>query len=337
MKKCLIMFGLGAAAIVGLSSCQSTNANGGYSETDFEEAMPMSDLTGNGDLPPWVFEGDDNAQIAAGETTDRNHFPVPDDGLTDSAPAAEKKKGGWFSQNQEELATNTEDVIVEDDPNVFVPETTPVATPTPQPTHTAVVKPAPKPATPVAVNTAKKPSAGKKQNTGKKQKVAHYDKPTMVVYQVKKGDNLTLIAKRSNTTIEAIRKASGIKGDKIVAGQTIKVPYTPNSYKMSQQGKNAKNAKNDKGAKGGKTAGSTYTVKQGDTISAIAARNGVSTKELLAANGLSAQDASKIRPGRHLTVPGKAAAPSKKSTANSSSKKATTKPAAKKTTKKGKR
>ena len=83
-----------------------------------------------------------------------------------------------------------------------------------------------------------------------------------------------------------------------------------------------------------KTAGSTYTVKQGDTISAIAARNGVSTKELLAANGLSAQDASKIRPGRHLTIPGKAAAPApKKSSAKSSAKKTT----AKKSTKKGKR
>lgn len=317
MKKSLMMFGLGAAAIVGLSSCQSTNSNGGYS--DFEEAMPMSDLTGNGELPPWVLEGNDDTQIAAGETT-RNHYPVPDDGLTDSTPA----KGGWFSQNQEELATNTEDVIVEDAPG----------TPTP-------VEPTPVPSTPVtheaptqhmAVNTTPKtPAKPAGKNSGKKQKVAHFDKPTMVVYKVKKGDNLTLIAKRSNTTIEAIRKASGIKGDKIVAGQTIKVPYTPNSYKMAQEAKNGKGGKATSSAKSG---GSTYTVKKGDTISAIAARNGVSTKELLAANGLSAQDASKIRPGRHLTIPGKAAAPAPKKSSTKSSAKKTT---AKKSTKKGKR
>lgn len=316
MKKSLMMFGLGAAAIVGLSSCQSTNSNGGYS--GYEEAMPMSDLTGNGELPPWVLEGNDDTQIAAGETT-RNHYPVPDDGLTDSTPA----KGGWFSQNQEELATNTEDVIVEEDP--LLPPT-----PTPTPTHTST------PETPtqhVAVNTTPKTPAKPTGKNGvkKPQKVAHFDKPTMVVYKVKKGDNLTLIAKRSNTTIDAIRKASGIKGDKIVAGQTIKVPYTPNSYKMAQEAKNGKGGKTTSAAK---TAGSTYTVKQGDTISAIAARNGVSTKELLAANGLSAQDASKIRPGRHLTIPGKTAAPAPKKSSTKSSAKKTT---AKKSTKKGKR
>lgn len=315
MKKSLMMFGLGAAAIVGLSSCQSTNSNGGYS--DFEEAMPMSDLTGNGELPPWVLEGSDDTQIAAGETT-RNHYPVPDDGLTDSAPA---KKGGWFSQNQEELATNTEDVIVEDAPGTPTPvEPTPV--PSTPVTHEA-------PTQHVAVNTTTKtPAKPAGKNSGKKQKVAHFDKPTMVKYTVKKGDNLTLIAKRSNTTIEAIRKASKIKGDKIVAGQTIMVPYTPNSYKMAQE------AKNGKGSSSAKSGGSTYTVKKGDTISAIAARNGVSTKELLAANGLSAQDASKIRPGRHLTIPGKAAA---KSSDKSSAKKTTAKSSAKKNSKKGKR
>ncbi|MEN0085285.1 MAG: LysM peptidoglycan-binding domain-containing protein [Leifsonia sp.] len=49
-------------------------------------------------------------------------------------------------------------------------------------------------------------------------------------------------------------------------------------------------------------AGTTYTVVHGDTVSGIAGRFGVSTKAVLAANGLTAS--ALIFPGQHLRIPG---------------------------------
>lgn len=283
MKKSLATLGLGAALLVGLTSCQSTK-DGGYAG-DFEEATIMSD-----ELPPWLTEGSDDVQIAAGSTTDRNQFAIPEGGESTASAT---------SQNHPEVAANnTDDVIVEDAPatgGADIPAPMPSAPSTP----TTVKNDTPA----VAVHTPSKPTTKTpKPATKKPTRVAKFDKPTMVVYKVKKGDNLSLIAKRSNTTVDAIRKASGVKGDKIIAGQIIKVPYTPNGYKPTSK---VSSGSSSAGKGTGKTGGSAYTVKQGDTISAIAARNGVSTAALLKANGLSAQDATKIRAGRKLTIPGK--------------------------------
>lgn len=315
MKKSLATLGLGAALLVGLTSCQSTK-DGGYAG-DFEEATIMSD-----ELPPWLTEGSDDVQIAAGSTTDRNQFAIPEGGESTASAT---------SQNHPEVAANnTDDVIVEDSPATGTADI-PAPMPSTPATPTVVKNDTPA----VAVNTTPKPAvkkpskpAEKTVSTKKPKRVAKFDKPTMVVYKVKKGDNLSLIAKRSNTTVDAIRKASGVKGDKIVAGQTIKVPYTPNGYKPTSKVNNT--PASGKGT--GKSSGSGYTVKQGDTISAIAARNGVSTAALLKANGLSAQDATKIRAGRKLTIPGKE--PAAKSSAKSSSKTASKKVTKKSSTKK---
>lgn len=321
---------MGAALLVGLTSCQSTK-DGGY-DGAFEEATIMSD-----ELPPWILEGSDEGQVAAGATTDRNQFAIPEGGESTASAT---------SQNHPEVAANnTDDVIVEDGdtPAWLKDGADTAATSAPAVPATPTTVKNDKPA--VAVNTPSKPSGtvktqtktgsktGKTASTKKPTRVAKFDKPTMVVYKVKKGDNLSLIAKRSNTTVDAIRKASGVKGDKIVAGQTIKVPYTPNGYKPTSKTNSASSSKSS-GKNTGKTGGSGYTVKNGDTISAIAARNGVSTAALLKANGLSAQDASKIRAGRKLTIPGKAAPAPAKSTSKASSKSSSSKKVTKKSSKK---
>ena len=48
----------------------------------------------------------------------------------------------------------------------------------------------------------------------------------------------------------------------------------------------------------------TYTVRAGDTILAIALRNDVSVEDMLAANGMSINDARTLQPGDELIVPG---------------------------------
>lgn len=54
-------------------------------------------------------------------------------------------------------------------------------------------------------------------------------------------------------------------------------------------------------------AGSTYVVRRGDTLSAIAARKGISTSALIAANGLGANPNS-LRVGQTLRIPSPSAA-----------------------------
>ena len=309
MKKSFFMFGMGAALLAGLTSCQSSK-NGGYT---YEEAMPMSEfIAPDGNLPDWAVEGNDDIQVAAGETTDRNNFPIPE-GAVASSSQNQPDIAANGKQNQPDLASTEGDVIVEENPADIIP--------TPLPTEHAVATPKADSGSSSAVAhtaTANKPKKPASKTQSKKP-----DKPTLIVCKVKKGDNLTLIAKRCNTTVEEIRKASGIKGDKIYAGQTIKVPYTPDGYKAVNGGNNGKATKETVV----KATGSSYVIKKGDTISGIAARNGISASELMKANNLTPQQASKIRAGQKLTIPGKAAAPAAKANAKTTAKsKATAKP-----------
>ena len=300
MKKSLTLLGIGAGLLVGLTSCQSSSSiTGGY-----EEATPMSELSiADGELPPWVLESGDTEQIPAGETTiaDRNNYAIPE------------PSEGVTSQNQPEhiaVAPPTDDTVLEND---FTEPSKPVITHTavhPTPTHK-----------PVAANTGstKTNTAKNGKNTGKTP--VKVKEPTLVVYKVRPGDNLSDIAKRSGTTVAQIRKDSNIKGDIIHPGQTIKVRYTPKGYVAPKAGKGG-------AAAAPVSKGSAYTVKAGDTISGIAKKNGVTPAALLAANGMKPADAAKLRAGRKLTIPGKAAAAPAKSS------KPAAKPAAKKSSKK---
>lgn len=278
MKKSLTLLGIGAGLLVGLTSCQSTksSATGGY-----EEAVPMSELSiADGELPPWVLESDDVGQISAGETTARNNYAIPE---------PDEAKGA--SQNQPATAAipPSDDTVLDYD----------AADSKPLITHEPVVSSAPKPAaTPKPVATTK--TATKSGSKTAAKKPAKVDKPTLVVYKVRPGDNLSDIAKRSGTTVAQIRKDSGIKGDIIRPGQTIKVRYTPKGYVAPKGGNGSSTA-----APAAKST--AYTVKAGDTISGIAKKNGISTSALLAANGMTAADAAKLRAGRKLNIPGKAA------------------------------
>jgi LysM repeat protein len=58
------------------------------------------------------------------------------------------------------------------------------------------------------------------------------------------------------------------------------------------------------GFSAGASGGATYTVKPGDTLFAIAARNGVTWQDLAAANNM--DDDALIQPGQTLTLPGSA-------------------------------
>lgn len=273
MKKTLTMLGTGACVLLAFPACQSSKYSDGY-----EEATMASDVIGDNEIPDWLVEDySDGPQMDAGDSTIRNTFSIPEPGET----VADTHGSSYSSrQNQPDLAhQNTSDVTVE---KPLATATDPIAAP-------------PKPEKTASTATPKKPTAAKPRTSMKKP--PKRTKPTMLIYKVRPGDNLSDIAKRSRTTVAQIKRDSGLKSDVIHPGQVIKVRYTPKGYKPGKTDK--KNA--------GKTTtkGKIHVVARGETISGIAKKYGIPYRQIMEANGMSNADAMKIRPGKRLTIPGK--------------------------------
>ena len=285
MKNIYVASVIGAGALFLFSSCSSTDGDG-YAES----AMPMSEIA-DGEIPPWLLEDDgtNGAQVGAGSHTPtaatRNEYAIPEPTSTASASQVSTR------QNQPKLDSGTQDGTIVETPT-GVTGTDPLAS-------TQVSHPD-EGVTTVSTGTGKKTSGGKKSGSGKKTGKKP-KKPTMIVYKVRPGDNLTVIAKKSNTTVEQIRRDSNIKGSTIYPGQVIKVRYTPKGYKGD------KSTSKQGGKKGTSTGGAkkTHTVKSGQTLSGIAAKYGISTSKLMKANGIAPSKANQIQVGRKLVIPGK--------------------------------
>ena len=104
-----------------------------------------------------------------------------------------------------------------------------------------------------------------------------------LVHVVKRGENLTQIARRYGSSVKAIAAANGIRNaNRIYAGQRLVIPtYGGGGYQ------------------GG--GGWWYCVRRGDTLSAIAWRYGTSVARLQAANGL--RNPNCIYAGQKLWIP----------------------------------
>ena len=108
---------------------------------------------------------------------------------------------------------------------------------------------------------------------------------------VMKGDSFSTIAKKYGVTSRAIQEANpGVEPTRLKIGQKLVIPARTAS---------ATTATPTNGASG---AAKTYTVKSGDTLQAIARRNGVTVKELQAANNLTT---TRITVGQKLRIPSK--------------------------------
>ena len=109
---------------------------------------------------------------------------------------------------------------------------------------------------------------------------------------VMKGDSFSTIAKKYGVTSRAIQDANpGVEPTRLKIGQKLVIPARTASATTAAAPTN--------GATG---AAKTYTVKSGDTLQAIARRNGVTVKELQAANNLTT---TRITVGQKLRIPSK--------------------------------
>ena len=108
-------------------------------------------------------------------------------------------------------------------------------------------------------------------------------------YTVRQGDTVSGIAARYGLSAQEVLVRNGLGWNTIIhPGQTLHLASTPAVTTASA-------------STGSSSASGSYHVKQGDTVSGIAARVGVSTTALLSANKLSQR--SVIYPGQTLKVP----------------------------------
>ena len=102
------------------------------------------------------------------------------------------------------------------------------------------------------------------------------NKPMSITYTVKKGDTLSGIASKYGTTYQELARINGIANpDKIYPGQVIKI-------------------------NGSSTSSTIYTVKKGDTLTAIAKKYGTTINKI--ANDNNIADPNKIYTGQKLVI-----------------------------------
>ncbi|UYQ76384.1 LysM peptidoglycan-binding domain-containing protein [Glutamicibacter sp. JL.03c] len=106
------------------------------------------------------------------------------------------------------------------------------------------------------------------------------------------GATLSSIAVEYHTSVAELKKLNGLKSDVIIAGKTLKVSGKSSSSKSDKDGSTKHSSAGTK----------TYTVKNGDTLSAIAGKHNMSLSSLLSKNDISASKV--IYPGDKLKVNG---------------------------------
>ncbi|WJD85324.1 LysM peptidoglycan-binding domain-containing protein [Limosilactobacillus fermentum] len=109
-------------------------------------------------------------------------------------------------------------------------------------------------------------------------------------YTVKSGDTLSAIASRYGMTVNALATLNGIQNANLIyPGQVLRVADSGQGSTVSQKATTT-------------TTTGSYTVRYGDTLSAIASRYGTSTSTLASINGIS--NPNWIYPGQVLKLSG---------------------------------
>jgi membrane-bound lytic murein transglycosylase D len=121
----------------------------------------------------------------------------------------------------------------------------------------------------------------------------------VVYYRVKKGDNLSKIAKRNGVTVAQLKSWNNLKSTFLSIGKQLivrKDAPPPSSVDSKEQ---YAEVREDSIQRISREVNQYYRVKKGDTLGEIAKKNGVTVSELKSWNGLSS---SKIAIGEQLIV-----------------------------------
>ncbi|MCD6560515.1 MAG: LysM peptidoglycan-binding domain-containing protein [Deltaproteobacteria bacterium] len=127
--------------------------------------------------------------------------------------------------------------------------------------------------------------------------VWHEPVPAYVVHRVRKGESISVIARRYKTSVKAIMRNNRLKNSSFIrAGRKLKIPTGRSyaGYKKSSVPIDTSRTRKP----GGKSV--KYTVRKGDSLWKIANRFGVTTKEIKIINKL---HTSYLRIGQRIIVP----------------------------------
>jgi membrane-bound lytic murein transglycosylase D len=127
--------------------------------------------------------------------------------------------------------------------------------------------------------------------------------PKKVTHTVERGDTLSSIARKYGVSVASIRSANNLKDSTVRTGQKLTI-------------ENGKSPAAEK-SRGAQKSATTYTVKQGDTLSGIASRFGVSSSQIMQDNSLKS---SSVRIGQKLRISGGGSGSTSKSAAKASRK-----------------
>lgn len=126
---------------------------------------------------------------------------------------------------------------------------------------------------------------------------------------VRPGDTLSHISARHNVSVSAIIRANNLPSTLIYPGQQLSMP----GAKADTSSKDSSAGSSTSGSTPRTQAGGTVTVRAGDTLSGIAAANGISLTALMNANpGVNARG---LQVGQQVTLPGGGTAAASRSSA----------------------
>ena len=108
--------------------------------------------------------------------------------------------------------------------------------------------------------------------------------PETRVHVVRSGDTLSEIGERYGVSVSKLRSANGLRGNNLRIGQRLVIPATASKVEKAQTVRQA----------------TTYRVRSGDTLIAIARRHHTTVSALQRANGLKG---SALRVGQELRIP----------------------------------
>ncbi len=109
----------------------------------------------------------------------------------------------------------------------------------------------------------------------------------MTSYTIRNGDSLSGIASRFQTTVAALQRTNNIANPNVIyAGRTLQIPDGFDAPKTPPAA----------------SAGGSYTVKSGDTLSGIASRHNTTVAALQALNGIA--NPNRIFVGQTIRLPG---------------------------------
>lgn len=119
-----------------------------------------------------------------------------------------------------------------------------------------------------------------------------------LVYKVKAGDSLAVIAKRAGTTTAAIRSLNHLKNDTVRVGQELTLPAGATAAaSLASSPADTETPATTRGADGAVH----HIVKNGENLGIIARHYGVKSSEIAVANNIA--DPLKVRAGQDLIIP----------------------------------